>query len=72
MMDEKRKGEIALKVLEYFFQPKFNLNFEDLSELTNIPERELREVIEPFMEKLMQRVESESMWREIMPEKNNQ
>ena len=72
MMDEKRKGEIALKVLEYFFQPKFSLNFEDLSELTNIPERELREVIEPFMEKLMQRVESESMWREIMPEKNNQ
>jgi len=72
MMDEKHKGEIALKVLEYFFQPKFNLNFEDLSELTNIPERELREVIEPFMEKLMQRVESESMWREIMPEKNNQ
>ena len=72
MMDEKRKGEIALKVLEYFFHPKFNLNFEDLSELTNIPERELREVIEPFMEKLMQRVESESMWREIMPEKNNQ
>ena len=72
MMDEKRKGEIALKVLEYFFQPKFSLNFEDLSELTNIHERELREVIEPFMEKLMQRVESESMWREIMPEKNNQ
>ena len=72
MMDGKHKGEIALKVLEYFFQPKFNLNFEDLSELTNIPERELREVIEPFMEKLMQRVESESMWREIMPEKNNQ
>ena len=72
MMDEKHKGEIALKVLEYFFQPKFNLNFEDLSELTNIHERELREVIEPFMEKLMQRVESESMWREIMPEKNNQ
>ena len=72
MMDEKRKGEIALKVLEYFFQPKFSLNFEDLSELTNIPECELREVIGPFMEKLMQRVESELMWREIMPEKNNQ
>ena len=70
MMDEKRKGEIALKVLEYFFQPKFSLNFEDLSEMTDIPERELREVIGPFMEKLMQRVELESMWREIMPEKN--
>lgn len=68
MMDEKRKGEIALKVLEYFFQPKFSLNYEDLSEITNIPECELREVIEPFMQKL----ESELMWREIMPEKNSQ
>lgn len=70
MMDEKRKGEIALKVLEYFFQPKYSLDYKELAAGTNIPECELREVIGPFMEKLMQRVESESMWREIMPEKN--
>lgn len=65
MMDDERKGEIALKVLEYFFQPKFSLNFEDLSEMTHIPEYELREVIGPFMQKL----ESKLMWQEIMPEK---
>lgn len=65
MMDEKHKGEIALKVLEQFFQPGFSFDYKRLSMDTGVSEYELREIIEPFVQKL----EAEIMWKDFFGRK---